>query len=133
MLALSDIRDWVKTLGVGDHFYIGKLDNKREKSVGIYQRNPSGNAGIALGGLENTKTLTKQVSVLIHWTKNADDAERASQSLYEQFLRVTNLTIAGYHVDYLRLAVPEPVDVGTDDSGVYERVIWLDFIYERQE
>lgn len=133
MLTLADIRDWVKTLGVGDNFYIGKLDNKKEKSIGIYQRSPSGNAEIALGGLENTKTVTKQVSILIHWTKNADETERTSQSLYGQFLKVTNLTIAGYHVRYLRLEVPEPVDVGTDDSGVYERVIWLDFIYERQE
>ena len=35
-------------------------------------------------------------------------------------------------VCYLSLAVPEPQDVGTDDNGVYEFVIWIDVIYERK-
>ena len=28
-MELADIKDWIKTLGVGDHFYIGKLENKK--------------------------------------------------------------------------------------------------------
>ena len=35
-------------------------------------------------------------------------------------------------VRYLSMAVPEPQDVGTDDNGVYEFVIWIDVIYERK-
>lgn len=128
---LADIRDWIKTLGVGENFYIGKLDNKREKSIGIYQRRPSGRAEIALGGLDHTKTVTKQVSILIHWNQYANETEEAAQELYDKMLRSSNVTIAGKHVQYIRLEVPEPIDVGTDDNGVYERVIWLDLIYER--
>lgn len=30
------------------------------------------------------------------------------------------------------LQVPEPQDVGTDESGIYEYVIWLDLYYERK-
>ena len=30
------------------------------------------------------------------------------------------------------MQVPEPVDVGTDDKGIYERVIWFDIYYERK-
>ncbi len=131
MIGLADVRDWIETLGIGEHFYIGKLDNKLEKSIGIYQRKSSGRADIALGGLDCTKTETKHISILIHWNKYADQTEKAAQELYDKFLRVTNLTIAGKHVNYLRLEVSEPVDVGTDDSGIYERVIWLDLIYER--
>ena len=41
------------------------------------------------------------------------------------------MTIGGTRVYYIRLMVPESVDVGPDDAGVYERVIWLDLIYER--
>lgn len=132
-MTLADVRDWVKTLGIGEHFYIGKLDNKKEKSVGVYQRKPSGRADIAIGGLKFTKTAIKQVSVLIHWNKYADETEDAAQELYDKLLRVKEVTIAGKHVNYIRLEVPEPIDVGTDDNGVYERVIWLDFIYEREE
>ena len=131
MIGLADVRDWVETLGIGEHFYIGKLDNNLEKSIGIYQRKPSGRPDIALGGLSCTKTETKQFSILIHWNKYADQTEKAAHELYDKFLRVTDLTIAGNHVNYLRLEVPEPVDVGTDDNGVYERVIWLNLIYER--
>lgn len=41
-MELADIRDWVKTLSVGDHFYIGKVESKKERSVGVYQRQISG-------------------------------------------------------------------------------------------
>lgn len=131
MLGLSDVREWIKTLGVGEHFYIGKLDNKNEKSIGIYQNKPAGSANIALGGLEQTKTQQKQISILIHWNQYANETEEAAQKLYDNILNITDLTIAGKHINYLRLDVPEPIDVGTDDKGVYERVIWLSLFYER--
>lgn len=31
----------------------------------------------------------------------------------------------------IELLTPEPVDVGTDDKGVYEQVIEVKFYYER--
>lgn len=130
-MELADIRDWIKTLRVGNHFYIGKIENKKERSVGIYQRQPSGSADIALGGLDCTKTTRKEISVLVHWDKYANETEEAAQTLYDRFLHVTDLSIAGKQVDYLQLDVPEPIDVGTDDNGVYERVIWLTLYYER--
>lgn len=51
--------------------------------------------------------------------------------MYDRIMQVTDLEIAGKHVNYLKLDVPEPIDVGTDDNGVYERVIWLTLYYER--
>lgn len=130
-MELADIRDWIKTLGVGDYFYIGKLENKKERSIGIYQRQASGGTNIALGGLDCTKTASKSVSILVHWTKYANEAETAAQELYDKLLHVEDLEIAGKHMDYLQLDVPEPIDVGTDNNGVYERVIWLTLYYER--
>lgn len=131
MLALADVRDWVKSLGVGEHFYIGKLDNKQEKAVGIYQRKTHEAPHIALGGLENTKYEVKPISVLLHWSKNAKDTEEASCALFDKLLNETNVMIGGKHINYIRLLVSEPQDVGTDDAGVYERVIWFDLYYER--
>lgn len=130
-MELADIRDWIKTLGVGDYFYIGKLENKKERSIGIYQRQASGGTNIALGGLDCTKTTRKEISVLVHWDKYANETEEAAQTLYDRFLQVTDLEISGKHVDYLQVDVPEPIDVGTDNNGVYERVIWLTLHYER--
>lgn len=133
MLKLSDIREWVKTLGVGEYFYTGKLENKKEKSVGIYHRPSYGKAEIAIGGLDATKTKSKQLSILVHWTKYSDETETAAQKLYDTIMASENVTIAGKHVDYIALDMPEPAEVGTDDAGVYERVIWLTIYYQRGE
>lgn len=131
MLGLADVRDWIKSLGVGEHFYIGKLDNKQERSVGIYQRKTTGPPITAIGGPQNKKYDVKPISVLIHWTKNARETEEASFSLFEKLLNISDLKIGQTHINYVRLMVPEPQDVGTDDAGVYERVIWFDLYYER--
>ena len=40
MLTLSDVKDWLKTLQTGEHFYCGKIDSKPEKTIGVYQRKP---------------------------------------------------------------------------------------------
>lgn len=131
MIGLAEIKDWLKTFQVADYYYIGKLDNKKPRSLGVYQRRPSGSARIAIGGKENTKYDEKQISVLLHWTNNARETEEAAFSLFEKLQDLTNITIGDTHVYFVRVEVPEPIDVGTDASGVYERVIWLDLIYER--
>lgn len=131
MLGLADVRDWIESLGVGEHFYIGKLDNAKEKSVGIYQRKTNGSPVMAIGGQQNKKYDVKPISVLIHWTKSARETEEASFSLFEKILNISDLTIGQSCINHARLMVPEPQDVGTDDKGVYERVIWLDLYYER--
>ncbi|WP_349947343.1 minor capsid protein [Lacrimispora sp. BS-2] len=133
MLALKDIRRYVSSLGIAadDNVYIGKMDNKKQKSIGVYSRPTTGLANIAIGGMECTTYDTRPVSLLVHWNKCKDDAERAAFDLFEKLKSVSSLTIGDTHINYLRLMVPEPQDVGSDDSGVYEYVIWLDFVYER--
>lgn len=37
-----------------ENFYIGKLDNKKEKSLGVYQLKPEETPIINLGGLDHT-------------------------------------------------------------------------------
>ncbi|WP_124067388.1 minor capsid protein [Clostridium sp. E02] len=133
MLALKDIRQYISGLEIvaDDNVYIGKLDNKKQKSIGVYSRPISGPANIAIGGLECTTYDTKPVSLLIHWSKSKDETEKTAYNLFEKLRSVSSLTIGDIHINYLRLMVPEPQDVGSDDTGVYEYVIWLDFIYER--
>ena len=134
MLKLTEIRQWIASLGIAEdqHVYIGKLDNKQQKSIGVYGRNGTGSPGIALGGLECTTYDTKRLSLLVHWTTRKAESEVAAYELFEKLRNVSNLDIGDTHIAYLRLMVPEPQDVGTDDGGVYEYVIWLDLIYERK-
>lgn len=134
MLKLTDVQDWIASLGIADdqHVYIGKLDNKQQKSIGVYGRSGSGSPGIALGGLGSTTYDTKRLSLLVHWTTRKAESEVAAYKLFEKLRNVSSLNIGDTNIAYLRLMVPEPQDVGTDDGGVYEYVIWLDLIYERK-
>ena len=134
MLQLTEIRQWIASLGIAEdqHVYIGKLDNKQQKSIGVYGRSGSGSPDIALGGLECTTYDTKRLSLLVHWTTRKAESEVAAYEVFEKLRNVSSLDIGDTHINYLRLMVPEPQDVGTDDGGVYEYVIWLDLIYERK-
>lgn len=134
MLKLTEIRQWIASLGIAEdqHVYMGKLDNKQQKSIGVYGRSGSGSPDIALGGLERTTYDTKRLSLLVHWTTRKAESEVAAYELFEKLRNVSSLDIGDTHINYLRLMVPEPQDVGTDDGGVYEYVIWLDLIYERK-
>lgn len=132
-LTLAQVRDWLKTVSAAEHFYIGKLDRKQPKSLGVYSRAATGSPfEMALGGPEQTATGVKQISLLLHWNENARETEAAAGALFDALLTAAPLQIGGVRVDVLRLMVPEPVDVGADDSGVYERVIWMDLYYDRQ-
>ena len=36
MMTLANVRDFLKTIISAEHFYIGRLDNKQDKSIGVY-------------------------------------------------------------------------------------------------
>ncbi len=134
MLKIADIRGWIASLGIAadNRIYIGKLDNKQQKSIGVYGRGGSGPPNIALGGLDYTTYDTKQVSLLVHWNSDKEESEAAAYDLFEKIRNLSSLDIGDTHIRYIQLMVPEPQDVGTDDGGVFEYVIWLDFIYQRK-
>lgn len=132
MLTLKMIKDWLKTLALGaEHFYIGKLDNKNEKSLGVYDMNTSVMADIAIGGKENTKTAKKHITLLIHWDKNMDHTEVAAYKIYNRLSYLTNVEIEGIDVDYIELPDNEPIFVDTDKNGVYEMVINLIIYFKK--
>ena len=81
-MTLAEVRDWLKTISTAEHFYIGKLDAKQDKSLGVYSRAALGQPpDIALGGLSCTKTAVKQVSILLHWNQNAKETEKEDFTL----------------------------------------------------
>ena len=133
MIALSDVREWIKHFDIGENFFIGKLDNKKDKSIGIYSRKRSGPPVMAYGGLENSKYDIKPISVLIHWNKNADETERTAFNLFKAIQSEKNRYMGSIQIYYVELKVPEPVNVGTDDKGIYEYVIEFDIYYERND
>ena len=134
MLGLADIRDWLKTLNnKADNYYIGKLDNKNDKSIGVYQGKNTISPRITLGGRENSSYEVKAITVLIHWNLNARETEEFSYKLYQELLKQNSVVINNHRIKMIKLITNESIDIGTDEKNVYERVIDLEFYYERNE
>lgn len=132
MITLAEVRDWIKTFNVANNYYIGKIDNKQENSIGIYQRKTIDGPRVAIGGRTLASYDVKSISILIHWNKNANETEKRAQYIYNRLFEAESVVIGGTPIKMIALLQNEPVDVGTDDNNVYERVIELDLYYERE-
>ena len=88
---------------------------------------------IALGGRENSSYEVKAITVLIHWNLNARETEEFSYRLFEEILKQNSVVINNHRIKMIKLNTNEPIDVGTDEKGIYERVIDIEFYYERNE
>ncbi len=132
MITLAEVRDWIKTFNAANNYYIGKLDNKQENSIGIYQRKTIDGPRVAIGGRSLASYEVKSISILIHWNKNANETEKRAQYLYNRLFDAESVVIGETPIKMIALLQNEPVDVGTDDNNVYERVIELDLYYERE-
>ena len=131
MITLANIRDFIKTFGFAENYYIGKLDNKKDKSFGVYSLKRNDSPVTAIGG-DSTYDIIG-VSILIHWNNNANKTEITARQLYEKLRTVKEIKINNTQIYMIQLLSPEPVDVGTDDKGIYERVIELKIYYERKK
>lgn len=133
MLGIGDVRDYIAGLGIADNInvYCGKLDDKKNKSIGIYNNNKQRPVQMAVGGLNNSSYRVKSVSILVHWNTSARDTEKTAEKLYNMLRDMNHITINDTKVFFTKMLVDEPVDVGTDDKGIFESVIELDIYYER--
>lgn len=130
MITLANIRDFLKQFELFDHYYIGKLDNKKDRSLGVYSLKRSEQPVTAIGG--DSSYDIKSVSLLIHYNNNADETEIVAQRLFEKLRTVKKVKIGNSKIYMIQLLMPEAVDIGTDDKGVYESVIEMKIYYERK-
>ena len=82
MLGIGDVRDYIAGLGIVDNtnVYCGKLDDKKNKSLGVYNNNKQRPVQMAVGGLNNSSYRIKSVSILVHWnTRHREDGRTALQ------------------------------------------------------
>lgn len=133
MLGIGDVRDYIAGLGIADNnnVYCGKLDNKKDKSIGVYNLNRQRPPQTAVGGLNNSSYRVKSVSILVHWNTSVRDTEKAAEQLYNMLRDTNNKIINDTKLLFTKMQVDGPVDVGTDDKGIFESVIELDIYYER--
>ena len=130
-MTLAEIRDWLKTFNIAENYYIGRLENKKEYSLGVYEGASAGRPVIAIGGRQNSSYDVRAVSLLLHWNRSKNESEIAARELWDKLIEVNNEDAGENHIQSLQMTVPEPVGVGTDESGVYEYVINFKLYYRR--
>lgn len=130
MITLADIRDWLKSFGLFDNYYIGRLDSKKKNSLGIYNLQDAGRREV-IGGLKVYEK--KGVSLLIHGDTNKANTERKAWDLYNAIESVNeNILIAKEKkVFFIELLNNEPIDVNQDADSVYEYVIEMNIYFEK--
>lgn len=132
MILLADIRDWLKSFGLFDNYYIGRLDKKKNNSLGVYNLQDTGRHEV-IGGLK--KYEKKGISLLIHGDTNKSTTEKKAWSLYgklEELIYTCEYPQIGKKkVCFIELLNNEPVDVEQDEDSVYEYVIEINIYFEK--
>ena len=130
MITTGQVRDLIKTITPSfDRYYVGKLDNKFEKSICVYAIKNTAGRVIAIGGDETTISKESCFTILIHWDKNYSTTEENSQLLYNNLSKLKGAKIGSHTLNYIEMITDSPIDVHTDENGVYERVIDLKIHY----
>lgn len=129
-MMLSDVRDYIASLQLADHVYMGKLPDKREQSIGVYNSKHEHAYKTAIGGPALKSYEAKYVTLLIHWNKLLRDTEKVSYDLFNRLLEANEVTINDAKIKFIQ-PLYEIQDIGTDDNGIYEMVIEVAFIFEK--
>ena len=131
MMNLREVKDWLKTLNIAEHYHVGKLDAKKEKSVGVYDRRDSLPDRINHGGYDSVLYEILPVQLLIHWNGNGSETDIANCEIVE---KLRELRGGGFYIgDYLiaECKIYPKGMIGTDANKIYEAVIWLDIYYNK--
>lgn len=129
-MTISDFKDWLKTKIDCPTWFTGGLRSSDEKSMVIYNGKAFVNP-MAVGGIQNSSYKGKGIRILVHWNKNTKESELKAQEVYDSIVGLTNILIANKRAIQFIMRDPEPIYLGTDDSGIFEYVIDLEIIYER--
>lgn len=135
-MILEDVLDFLEEKNTSENFgfenfYIGKLDNKKDLSLGVYNlKYGKVEDNYCIGALKTYKTLN--VSLLLHINKHFKDTEAISNKLFDYLKNLAyseQFKIKEYDVYFIRL-LSNNEDVGQDEKGIYERVINFQIYYK---
>lgn len=132
-MTMENLLDWLDSLSLAEHVYANRLENKLEKSIGLYNRTIAGTRPVmAIGGVENSSYDILPLSLLVHWTRSFPETETAAQAVWDQLIEAKHIDIPGeQHIQFIQMTVPRPVYVATDANGIHEFVINFNLYYRR--
>lgn len=115
-MTLKEYKEYFKTsFKWNEVISIGKIDNNKEKAICFYN---SKRTLAPIKAINNSTYKIKPITILLRYTKNQNNAEIMANSIYE-FFDDKDFTIGEKQIRSQHL-YSEPVNLGTDDSGVYE-------------
>ena len=130
-MALSDLRDYFKSdFPWKESISVGKIDKNKERAVCFYHSKVSRPKINTIGGKANRSYTVLPISILLRFGKNYEAAAEKAKEIYDFFDEKT------FDLNNERVFVispyNEPIDLGTDDQGVYENSLEFD-LYTRKK
>ena len=129
-MTLADVSDYIESIGLTEHVYMGKLPDKEEQSIGVYNSKHQYPYHTALGGPSQEGYGKKYITLLIHWNKSQRDTEKVAIALYETVRTARDIETQSEIIKFIQ-PLYDIQDVGTDSSGIYEMVIEAAVIYAK--
>lgn len=124
------VKDYLKTIITDcDKWYTGKMDENQEKAIAIYTNKRN------LAKISEFKNLQSYgilpITLLLRWTKNYNTAETKANEIYE-LLDCSSFFIDDYRCN-INCLYDGPIDLGSDENGVYKFSIELNLLYRKGE
>ncbi len=124
-MTLSDLRDYFKSdFPWKESISVGKIDMNKERAVCFYHSKVSRPKINTIGGKGNRSYTVLPISVLLRFGKNYEAAAEKAEEIYNFFDERT------FDLNNERIFVISPynapIDLGTDDQGVYENSLEFD-------
>lgn len=124
-MTLSDLRDYFKSnFPWKESISVGKIDKNKERAVCFYHSKVSRPKINTIGGKANRSYTVLPISILLRFGKNYEAAAEKAKEIYDFFDEKT------FDLNNERVFVispyNEPIDLGTDDQGVYENSLEFD-------
>lgn len=127
-MTLKEIKDYFKSeFGWTEGISIGKIDKNLDKAICFYNHGQIPKIA-TVGGKTNKSYSVKSVNILLRWTSNADEAERKAHEIYNFFDEKE--FIHNNKRVFVISQYESPIDLGTDDEGIYEYSILFDFYFK---
>lgn len=128
---LTAIKDYFKAgFPWQDKVSIGKIDNNADVAVCFYTSNVARTAAHTFGGKALQSYQHKAVTILIRGGRWKQAAENTAQVVFD-FFDETQFELSGKHAFCLSV-YDGPIDLGTDENGIYEYSIELDFYIKKE-
>ena len=129
-MTLTEIKEWLKTFDLFEHYYIGKIVGAERKTLGIYARTSGAKPPHALG--DDSTYVINSIKLLIHWNEDQQETQTASLNLFNSLTNLVGVSVGENYIYYVDLDCQEPIDVGMDTNNIYEYVINLQIYSKRR-